>query len=569
MSGPKHPSQNQKAWVKAALAKQPAVYSLARSGKAAWRRVHRLKEQRLYRERARRIQTIEQGVQQIEAQYSGSLQPPVLFFNASSHTRDLSFNAGVGLVTAWGLRMAGQPVKYLVCHSGLGNCVQGTNQLDLAAPPPCDACISFNNSLYPPQHTATFPPRINGHVPRQTELASLSLQELGDFRYGGLPIGELCLPSAQWILRRHDIHATPAGRQVLANYIVSAIGLAQEMEELLDATQPRSLLVFNGTFFPEATARAVAMDQGIPVVTYEGGHLPLHAFFSHGVATEYSVNISDSFQMGPAEANELDSYLAQRSQGNFTTVGTRFWPEMKGVSQELKRKAAAHRHLVTVFTNVVFDTSQVYSNTLFQSMFDWLDETMKLAIAHPETLFVVRTHPDELRAGKESQEPVGQWLEERGYLALANVAFIPPTEYTSSYELMQLSRFCLVYNSTVGLEATLLGVPVVTGGWSRYSQESVTHAPASREAYREMVGKFLEGNVPPVSVDCQQRARRYMYYSFFKAGLSLSSFIENQAKERPSYTVKPFQAQALHPDESPEMRIIYDGITHGKPFHYS
>ena len=395
----------------------------------------------------------------------------------------------------------------------------------------------------------------------------MRLEELAGFCYGDLDIGNLCVPSARWILRRHNLNSEAAGRQVLAAYVVSAIGLAQELERLFETQQPRALVVFNGIFFPEATARAVAMAHGIPVVSYEIGFRSLSAFFSHGVAAEYPISIPASFQMGPAEDTELDQYLADRMQGNFTMGGVRFWPEMKSVGPDLRRKAEAYRQMVTVFTNVVFDTSQTYANTIFENMFDWLDETMRIAAAHPQTLFIVRAHPDELRPGKESQEPVEQWIKARGYLGLPNLTFIAPTEYISSYDLIYLSRFCIVYNSTVGLEATLLGTLVVSGGRTRYSQEAVTHAPASRKAYRILIESFLKGDVPPVSKAWQHRARRFMYYSLFRASLDLSAFVEPLAQY--DYAVKPILAQALHPDRSPEMRIIYDGIINGKPFHYT
>lgn len=551
--------------VKTVLARYPRLVSLLCTSKTAWSRFHP-SDQRLYRERARRIHAVERDVQQIEARYGRNRQAPVLFFNASSHLTNLSFNAAVGLLAAWGLRLAGQPVVYLVCHGGLGKCVQGTGRADPSSPPPCAACVARNSLWYPPRYTVAFPPLASDQSRPEVTLTSMPLEELAGFHYGGLDIGNLCVPSARWILRRHDLHSEAAGRQVLAAYVASAIGLAQHLEQLFEAQQPRALVVFNGTFFPEATARAVAMGHGIPVIAYEVGFRPLSVLFSHSVAAEYPIHIPASFQMGPAEGTELDQYLAQRIQGNFTMGGVRFWPEMKSVSPELRRKAEAYRQVVTVFTNVIFDTSQTYVNTVFESMFDWLDETMRLAAAHAETLFVVRAHPDELRPGKESQEPVEQWLKARGYQGLPNLTFIAPTEYSSSYDLIHLSRFCIVYNSTIGLEATLLGTPVVTGGRTRYSQEAVTHAPGSHEAYRSLVQSFLEGDVPPVPRAWQQRARRYMYFSLFRASLDLSAVVEPLA--RYDYTMNSFDALALHPDKSQEMHIIYNGIINGAPLYY-
>ena len=57
-----------------------------------------------------------------------------------------------------------------------------------------------------------------------------------------------------------------------------------------------------------------------------------------------------------------------------------------------------------------------------------------------------------------------------GATSLPNVVFIDSQEYISSYELIQRSKFVMVYNSSIGLEAALMGKPVLCGGQGRYTQ---------------------------------------------------------------------------------------------------
>jgi hypothetical protein len=514
--------------------------------------------------RITRIQSIERQVQQAENGYSNADQPPVLFFNVSSHTYNLSFNGTVGLLAAWSLRLAGQPVTYLVCHSGLEKCLLGTRPADLSVSPPCDICIANNTSWYPAQHTIAFQPNKLGDGELQSKFGGMTIEQLITYRYGAIAIGELCVPSVRWRLRRWNIDADPAGRDLLAIYVASAIALAQRLEKLFAEQPMRSLLLFNGTFFPEATARAVAQQHNIPVITYESGFQPLSAFFSHDVATEYSIRVPADFQLGDDENAQLDDYLAQRLKGNFTMAGVRFWQDMQSISPELKQKAQAHQQVVVIFTNVVFDTSQTYANLIFESMFDWLEATLTLAAQHSDTLFIIRAHPDELRQHKESQEPVGEWLEASPFNNLPNLSFIAPTEYVSSYELIDLSQFCLIYNSTIGLEATLMGKPVIAAGQTRYDRENMVYKAASSEAYLELVRQFLQSGAPPVSEAWQQRARRFMYYSLFCASLDLSPFTDQAYLY--NYTLKPFEAEALHPDRSTVMDTIYSGIINCTPF---
>jgi len=265
--------------------------------------------------------------------------------------------------------------------------------------------------------------------------------------------------------------------------------------------------------------------------------------------------------MSAVQEAALDEYMAQRTRGNAGQPG--LWPEMNDIEPDLQAFASQYKNVATVFSNVIFDTSQYGANTVFESMFDWLDEIMKLASVHPETLFVVRAHPAEVFPHHESEEPVGDWLKERNHLAIPNVYFIPPTNYISSYELLKISRFCLVYNSTIGLEAVVLGIPTVTAAAGRYSGVEVTHAPTSQKAYIKLVEKFLKKGPPPVEDSVRQRARYCMYQFFFRQGLDLSAFLES-----PNWILKAIDASALHPDNSPETSIIYKGIMEGGPFYY-
>lgn len=514
--------------------------------------------------RLTRIQAIEWQVQQVEATYNNADQPSVLFLDVSSHIHNFSFNGVVGLLATWGLRLAGQPVTYLVCHSGFERCLLGTRPADLAAPMPCEACIANNTSRYPAKHSIEFHPPEAGYADLLPKLMAMTTEELLDYRYGSINLGELCVPSVRWRLRRWNLDLDAAGHDILAIYIASAIALAERMEKLFAEKRVRSLLLFNGTFFPEATARAVAELHNIPVVTYESGFQPLSAFFSHDVATEYSIQIPANFELSDEENARLDEYLAQRLKGNFTMAGIRFWPDMQSISPALKQKAEAHQQVVVVFTNVVFDTSQTYANRVFESMFDWLEATLTLAAEQPDTLFIVRAHPDELRQDKESQEPVGEWLASKGFDTLKNLSFIAPTEYVSSYELIDLSQFCIIYNSTIGLEATLLGKPVIAAGQTRYDRENMTHKVASSEAYLNLVQHLLQSGVPPVPAEWQQRARRFMYYSLFKTSLDLSPFTDQAYLY--NYTLKSFEAEALHPDRSAVMKTICSGIMNDTPF---
>src|SRR5512136_1845504 len=85
---------------------------------------------------------------QIAAHAPGaSAQQPVVFFNASARITGLSQNAAFGLLTSWGLRLEGVPVRQFVCQNGMSHCVLGTDRDNFHKPPPCAACLRQSHRL--------------------------------------------------------------------------------------------------------------------------------------------------------------------------------------------------------------------------------------------------------------------------------------------------------------------------------------------------------------------------------------------------------------------------------------
>jgi len=527
-----------------------------------------------------RIQEIARQV--VERAQTTDGQRPVVAFNASTRLTGLSLNAAFQLITTWGLRLAGIPVVQFVCQSGLSRCVLGTDRDDFNNPPPCQTCIAQSERLFAGADVAAFTFKPDAKL--DEALAGLSVAQLSQFAYAfpvestgqpiQIPLGELVMPSIRWSLRRHHLDDDPEHRFLLSEYIRSAYHLAREFNSLLLRVKPVSVLVFNAAMYPEATARWVAHQHGLPVVSHEVGFQRLSAFFTLGQPTAYPMAIPDDFELSPAQNGQLDAYLEKRFQGQFTMAGIQFWPEMRGLDEAFLQKASQFRQVVPVFTNVVYDTSQMHANVVFPHMFAWLDLVLEIIRAHPETLFIIRAHPDEMRpnSAKLSRESVRDWVHNHQVDKLPNAIFIDSQEYISSYELIQLSKFVMVYNSSIGLEATLLGRAVLCGGKARYTQYPIVNFPDTPQAYREQAETFLaaasgEQKQAPIGAapEFQKNARRFLYFQLYRASLPFDDFLEVGPRQG-FVLLKAFNWQALLSRNSTTMRILIDGILHGKSF---
>jgi hypothetical protein len=504
---------------------------------------------------------------------------PVVFFNASTRLVGVSLNAAFALLTSLALRLQKVPAVHFVCQAGMSRCVLGTDRNDFSKSPPCQACIAQSRWLY--SSALVIPFTYQADADLSELLHGLSLDQLMSFEYqppdrankgaivsspASIPLGQLVLPAIRWVLRRHTLEDDEPTRFLYRENILSANHVAREFSALLDITDPQAVVLFNGQFFPEATARWVATQRGIRTITHEVGLQPFSAFFTTGEATAYPLHVPDDFELSDAQNGRLDNYLSQRFHGQFSMAGVRFWPEMKGLDTTFLQKASTFKQIVPIFTNVIFDTSQPHSNVVFPHMFAWLDLMLDIARNHPETFFVVRAHPDENRPGKASQESVSQWVSQNNADSLANFIFVDADQPLSSYELIQRSKFVIVYNSTIGLEASILGVPVLCAGRARFTQLPTVFFPDNIQEFHQQAENFLaaaEIRIPP---EFKRNARRFLYYQLFRSSLPFTDFLQEDGIWPGFVKLKKFQPNLLISSSSPIIKTILDGILENGDF---
>jgi hypothetical protein len=488
---------------------------------------------------------------------------PVIFFNASTRIRGLSLNAAYSLLTSWAIRLQGVPVVHFVCQAGMSRCLQGTNQDDVYQSMPCQLCLRQSRVNYTASNASYF--KYQRDPALAAALADMNIQALMQYEHpfqgGKMPLGTLVLASIRWRLRRLTLTDEESTRFLYREFIQSAWTVAREFNILLDRLDPQAVVAFNGQFFPEATARWLCLQRGIRVFTHESGLRPLSGYFTPGEAPAWPIYIPDDFELSKEQNARLDAYLEKRFQGRFSMAGVQFWPEMKGLGDAFLQKAAGFKQIVPVFTNVIFDTSQSYSNALFPDMFAWLEAVLESARRHPETLFVIRAHPDEVRPGKTSLESVAMWVEQTGAAELSNLIFIAPDEFINSYELIRHSKFVMIYNSTIGLESSILGVPVLCAGSARFKDYGAVFFPASTKAYLEQLEEFLSAGEVKIRPEHPRNSRRFFYFHYFITSLRFDDFVE-PTFQRGFVKWKRFPLKSLAPSVSPTMQALVEGILH-------
>lgn len=485
---------------------------------------------------------------------------PVIFFNASTRLQAMSQNAAYSLLTAMAVKLSGVPVIQFVCNSGMQRCVLGSDRDDYGKLPPCKLCTRQSRAVFKNMDTRWFEQRETPELNHR--IAHLSVGEMETFTYKGVPLGFWAVNSLRWMLRRYTLEDSPVNRSFFRSFILSAWNVYTQFTELIRAENPQAVVVFNGMFYPEAAVRHASLEHNVRVITHEVGLRPYTAFFTTGEATAYPMEIDPSFQLTEEMDKRLDDYLSTRFRGDFSMAGIRFWPEMKQPDPGFMAKAEKFHKIVPVFTNVIFDTSQVHANTIFQHMFAWLENVHTIAKTHPEVLFVIRAHPDESRPGKESRESVSNWIEKSGTSALPNVIFYSSNQYINSYDLIRHAHLVMVYNSTIGLEAALLGKPVIAGGKARFTQLETSFFPSSVEEYNLLLERLLTSDKINTPSELKLNARRFLYHQLYATSLDFKDYIEGDNVWKGYVKPKDFPVSLLEPERSITMKTVLDGILH-------
>jgi hypothetical protein len=123
----------------------------------------------------------------------------------------------------------------------------------------------------------------------------------------------------------------------------------------------------------------------------------------------------------------------------------------------------------------------------------------------------------------------------------------------------------MVYNSTIGLEASIMGVPVLCAGKARFTQYPTVFFPQTIADVRRKMKEFLDTEIIEVPAEFKRNARRFLYYQLFRTSLPFGDFLEPSVRATQT-RLKSFELEQLLPENSTAMEAIFDGLLNDGDF---
>lgn len=498
------------------------------------------------------------GMAALSAQVDGPIAGSKVARGASPRVlvaslRGWSTHNAYELVIAQALRLRGAEVALLTCGGGMPACELGWARH--AHPRPCDRCAWLTNSVI--------------------EVAGLSHYQLGDLLPWGkdargapvAPTGESAadarqdsLISVAWLLKASLLDRIPDAQELTEDFAVATDGVSGAIAAIFEEFEPGVVFLLNGLFAAERRIRQLAIDYGARAPTYEiaprAGALVLS---QDAAAPEYDVDqlwaaVKDD-PLSASQRSEVTALLDDRARG----IGAHesYYDRVEDDPDELRRRLGldSRERVVSLFTNVTWDSATLGRDIGFASMFDWVEQAVRMA-DHQEFVLVVRIHPAEKRWG--TREEVHEIVVSRLGEVPANVRFVHAQDALSTYALMDISNLLLTYATTVGLEAAVRGKQVAVAGATHYRGRGFTTDISSPEDLAQVL-RLEPRELPPDGVEL---AIRYAHMFFFRAMVPFPLIGSDGGKVKRF----PREAAALAPGADPYLDWICERILDGGDF---
>jgi hypothetical protein len=499
-----------------------------------------------------------------------------------------TMTGGLNVVTVFeslvaiALTLRGAKVEFLLCDTVLPACLRALAQ---TIPPEeyavagasrtlCDACWAEGSRTLGALGLRVH--RVSAWVTTEERTAASRLaaeipfNEIAGYKVDGEAIGEHAMAGALRYFARGDLVGEPLGEAVLRRYFEASLLTRAALARLL-AAGGHEVLVFNhGIYVPFGVIGEVARARSRRVVNWFVSYRKLTFLFSHDDTYHHTLMHEppehwENLPWTDERRRQIVDYLESRRRG--TNDWVYFHDKPNEEVDRIVRDLGIDRGkpLVVALTNVIWDAQLHYPANAFDSILQWVEDTIVYFQGRPDLQLAIRIHPAELRGSVVSRQKMADFIHARFPDLPSNIIVVPPEHPASTYALAELANAALIYGTKMGVELTSIGIPVIVAGEAWIRNKGLTVDARSRAEYRALLEQLpFPSRLPPEMVE---RARKYAYHFFFRRMIPLHVTLR-EAEGKIPFALAAQSIQDLAPGKDPGLDAICRGILDHKPFIY-
>jgi hypothetical protein len=448
----------------------------------------------------------------------------ILFISLDArHTPHTYFEGGIAKF----LQIRGHEVKMVICNKTLSMCTTHFTIRKPFNPWVCKNCANFSKKFY---EITKLPYTCYNEYITQNDIESIknsvnkiSAEECENYIYKGVTVGYHAVTSAQ----RYFLGDKPSRstyEPILRTELINAMISTDVAEKVYNKEHPDILISSHGCYSSWGSFTDYFMNRDVSIYVWGIGETHTIRFaYPKSDFNKYFNDVRQKKLLNEDEEKELDNFFNLRSRGTEGQVV--YYGFKETTEEELKKKYAFQNFEKTyvMFPNVPWDSAAFATGEkiAFKDIYDWFLYNAELFKNKPNYQLIIKIHPSEVKV-MESKTTIAEFIADKCYPLTENIKIIPPDTKISPYSLFPFIDVGLVYTGTIGLEMSMNGIPVITGGSAHYANKGFTNDTKTKEEYAKLLYKDIS-----ISPDQQRLAKLYAYFYFIKSFLPNSFMISN------------------------------------------
>jgi hypothetical protein len=297
------------------------------------------------------------------------------------------------------------------------------------------------------------------------------------------------------------------------------------LDRLCAKVNPKYVLSSHGTYSSWGAIVEYCKNKKIPVVVWGTVYNNGGIYFSNNESciVDAVFGSDEEWQnkeLSTKQESTIKDFLKMRTGQN-----TRFiFDYNKNQKDQLTREEICKKtgiperaKIVGMFPNIPWDASidgSIMGDTVaFNSYLEWLSTTLNYFEKRKDIYLIIRTHPAEndLNSNKETLMDLIYQIYE---VLPKNIIILPAESAINSFALGKVSVFGIYYCSTIGMELTYLGVPLVCAGPSPLKNKGIVYDAKSMKEYIDLLERGIRGELV-VTNENKNCLLKFGYYHMF------------------------------------------------------